>query len=85
MQCVNIDKDEIRFLANFQGSDLICHVNGFGTDAGSHGKSLLCGDHGGIAGWPFGKEGRQAHFLEKVEIIVGGCAIRADTNLQSKF
>ena len=33
----------------------------------------------------FGDEGRQAHFLEHIQVVVGGGAVGADAHVQSRF
>ena len=50
-----------------------------------HRKGRRGGQGGGIVGHDLGHEGGQPHFLQHVQVVVGGCTIGANTHVEACF
>ncbi len=85
VQRVYVHQDQVGALARFERASDITYMEGFRSEASSHLQGYLGGKRGGITTGAFSQEGRQADFLEHIQVIVGSRAIGANANVQAKL
>ena len=80
-----VDQDQVCPAAGGERAGQCTQMQRLGAHPRCHRQGRGGGQRGWIVGHDLGDEGRQPHFLEHVQVIVGGGAIRADTHVEAGF